>query len=73
MDRGDDSDRFNRHLLKLIHDDGSAYFSSTLIEGNFVIRSAILSFRTRISSVDKAIELISQCLNKTKEHFEKGS
>lgn len=73
MDRGEESDNFNRHLLKLIHDDGSAYFSSTLIEGKFVIRSAILSFRTRIHSVDKAIELISNCLDKTQKHFEKGN
>lgn len=70
MDRGSESDEFNRHLLKLIHDDGSSYFSSTRIAGEFVIRSAILSFRTRISSVDRAIDLLSDCLDKTREHFE---
>ncbi len=70
MDRGDESDSFNKHLLKLIHDDGSSYFSSTLIDGSFVIRSAILSFRTRIHSVDRAIALISDCLAKTQKHFE---
>ena len=73
MDRGADSDAFNQHLLKLIHDDGSSYFSSTLIEGKFVIRSAILSFRTRIGSVDRAIALISECLAKTRKHFDKTS
>jgi glutamate/tyrosine decarboxylase-like PLP-dependent enzyme len=73
MDRGADSDVFNQHLLKLIHDDGSSYFSSTLIEGKFVIRSAILSFRTRISSVDRAIALISECLAKTRKHFDETS
>ena len=73
MDRGTESDAFNQHLLKLIHDDGSSYFSSTRVEGKFVIRSAILSFRTRISSVDSAIALISDCLVKTQKHFEKIS
>ncbi len=73
MDWGAESDAFNRHLLKLIHDDGSSYFSSTLIEGKFVIRSAILSFRTRIGSVDRAIALISDCLAKTRKHFDKTS
>lgn len=73
MDRGAESDAFNQHLLKLIHDDGSSYFSSTLIEGKFVIRSAILSFRTRIGSVDRAIALISECLAKTRKHFDKTS
>ena len=73
MDRGAESDAFNQHLLKLIHEDGSSYFSSTLIEGKFVIRSAILSFRTRISSVDRAISLISDCLAKTRKHFDKTS
>ena len=71
MDRGAESDAFNQHLLKLIHEDGSSYFSSTLIEGKFVIRSAILSFRTRISSVDRAISLIFDCLAKTQKHFDK--
>ncbi len=73
MDRGTESDAFNQQLLKLIHDDGSSYFSSTRVEGKFVIRSAILSFRTRISSVDSAIALISDCLVKTQKHFEKIS
>ena len=71
MERGVDTDAFNKHLLALIHNDGSSYFSSTLVDGKFVIRSAILSFRTRLHSVDQALDLISDCLAKTEKHFEK--
>ncbi len=71
MERGVDTDAFNKHLLSLIHNDGSSYFSSTLVDGKFVIRSAILSFRTRLHSVDQALDLISDCLTKTEKHFEK--
>ena len=73
MDRGPESDSFNKHLLQLVHDDGSSYFSSTRIDGRFVIRSAILSFRTRTHSVERALDLISECLVKTRKHFEKTS
>ena len=73
MDHGADSYAFNRYLLQMIHEDGSSYFSSTLIDGKFVIRSAILSFRTKLSSVDKAVELISKCLTKTRTDFDQAN
>ena len=66
MEQGDDPDLFNQQLLKLIHEDGSSYFSSTRVSGRFVIRAAILSFRTRLSSVDKAVEMISSCLERVR-------
>lgn len=72
MDRKDESDRFNQYLLNQMHQDGSSYFSSTRIDGKFVIRSAILSFRTKLRSVDKAIEMITACLAITYDHFEKS-
>jgi glutamate/tyrosine decarboxylase-like PLP-dependent enzyme len=72
IDYGDESEKFNQTLLKEIHQDGSSYFSSTRIDGKFVIRSAILSFRTRLESVDQTIDQISQCLIKTQEIFEKN-
>ena len=64
------TNRFNQHLLDEIHKDGSYYFSSTRINGKFVIRAAILSFRTKLKQVDKSLEMIQTCLEKTKNHFE---
>ena len=53
-----DSDTFNRKLLDMILKDGSVFFSSTTINGRFVIRAAVLSFRTRMENIDKALEII---------------
>jgi len=60
-------DTYNRKLLELMHKDGRVFFSSTIIEGKFVIRLAILSFRTKLGHVDRAIEL----LNTTRSSMEK--
>ncbi|MBZ9728641.1 aminotransferase class V-fold PLP-dependent enzyme [Salegentibacter sp. JZCK2] len=49
---------FNKKLLKEIHNDGTVFFSSTNINGRFVIRMALLAFRTKIEHVDKAVELL---------------
>lgn len=51
---------FNKRLMKKIHNDGSVFLTSTIINGKFVIRLAILSFRTRIETVDKAISLLNK-------------
>ena len=49
---------FNRRLLAEIHRDGRVFFSSTTLEGRFVIRAALLSFRTKLETVDRAIDLV---------------
>ena len=60
-----DQNQFNRKLLDHIHADGTSFFSSTLIDKQFVIRIAILSFRTKLKEVDEAILMIKECLDKT--------
>lgn len=62
---------FNEKLLEFIHKDGRIYFSSTKISEKFVIRIAMLSFRTKMKTIDKAIEMIGECLLKTKDYFRK--
>ncbi|TXH21811.1 MAG: aminotransferase class V-fold PLP-dependent enzyme [Chitinophagaceae bacterium] len=57
---------WNKKLLQYIHEDGSAYFSSTLINDLFVIRIAILSFRTKLAIINQAVAMIERCLNKIK-------
>ncbi len=58
--------KFNETLMDKIHQDGSVFLSSTTINNNFVIRIAILSFRTKKETVDKAIKMISTCLIQSK-------
>ena len=53
---------FNKTLLEKIHNDGEIFFSSTIINSRFVIRIAILSFRTKIHTIDKAIAMIERAL-----------
>lgn len=57
LEKGDEN-AFNRKLLELLHADGSVFLSSTLIGDKFVIRMAILAFRTKISTIDKAMDMI---------------
>ena len=64
-----DQNIFNKKLLEYLHKDGNVFLSSTILNGSFVIRIAILSFRTKKETIDKAIAMISHNLNKTKSYF----
>lgn len=56
----------NKQLMDAIHDDGDAFLSSSIISGQYVIRIALLSFRTKKESVDDAVAMIERCLKKIK-------
>jgi len=56
-----DENKFNKKLMKEIHKDGSVFLTSTTIHGKFVIRLAILSFRSKLETVDRAVEMIIRC------------
>jgi aromatic-L-amino-acid decarboxylase len=45
-----------------LHKDGEVFLSSTKINEKFVIRMAILSFRTKLSTIDKAVAMIERAL-----------
>lgn len=64
-----DENNFNKRLLHYIHEDGTVFLSSTMLEGRFVIRIAILSFRTKLETIDRAMEMLQRCLEKTKMDF----
>lgn len=66
---GVDENAFNEKLMEFMHQDGSVFLSSTRIEDKFVIRMAILSFRTKITTIDNAIVMIKKCLTLTRAHF----
>lgn len=58
------ADRKNSQLMDAIHADGSVFLSSSIIDNRFVIRIAILAFRTKKETVDEAVEMIQRCLAK---------
>ena len=53
-----DADAFNRRLYQAVLDDGRLFLSTTLVEGHFVLRLAVLSFRTHRSEIDLLIDLL---------------
>jgi len=55
-----DADSFNKRLVKAVQDDGKVFISSTQINGKFVLRLAVLHFRTHLETVDYALDLLKQ-------------
>lgn len=51
-------DLFNEQLTKRIQQDGRIFISSTRIDGKFVLRMAISSFRTHLSDIDEALHVL---------------
>jgi len=54
-----DQNELNRKLLELVYKDGNVFFSSTIIDKKFVIRMAILSFRTKLKTIDQAVRILN--------------
>ena len=53
-----DPDAFNERLLSHLQREGRVMLSGTRLDGRFVLRCAILSFRTHIEHVDEAVASI---------------
>ena len=57
---GGDANTFNRRLLAAVHDDGKVFLTSTLIDGVFTLRLAVLNFRTHLDRIDYLLELLQR-------------
>lgn len=57
-----DSDDVNRRLVEAISDDGRVFLASTTINGQFVIRMAILTYHSHREDVDMALQVIRECI-----------
>lgn len=56
----DDADnRKNERLMRALHQDGSVFFSSTMINGTFWIRCAVVHFRTHLDEIKIALNMVS--------------
>jgi aromatic-L-amino-acid decarboxylase len=53
-----DPDEINRRLLDRINASGRVFLSSTVLDGRFTLRAAVLSHRTHRERIDEAIEII---------------
>jgi glutamate/tyrosine decarboxylase-like PLP-dependent enzyme len=65
-----EQNEYNRKLLEVIHKEGRIFFSSTIIDNKFVIRIAILSFRTKLKTIDLAIEVLNNARLKLLNDFD---
>jgi glutamate/tyrosine decarboxylase-like PLP-dependent enzyme len=57
------ADDFNRQLAERVHADGKVFISTTLINGNFALRLAVLHFRTHLSHIDYLLALLDRLVN----------
>jgi len=55
-----DVDAFNRRLLTAVHVDGRVFISSTRLDGRFVLRLAVLNFRTHRWHIDYLLDLLAR-------------
>ena len=59
-----DADAFNRQLVHAIHADGRVFLSSSVIDGRFILRLAVLVYRTHLEEVDLAIKILRECVQR---------
>jgi glutamate/tyrosine decarboxylase-like PLP-dependent enzyme len=57
---GEAPNDFNRRLLEAVLEDGRIFISSTMIDGRYTLRLAVLNFRTHLETVDYLLELLSR-------------
>jgi len=55
-----DANDFNRRLLTAVHEDGKVFITSTLIDGVYTLRLAVLNFRTHLDTVDYLLDLLQR-------------
>lgn len=51
-----DADAFNQRLMDALHKEGTVYISPTRLDGNLILRAAIMSFRTHLEDIDTALD-----------------
>jgi glutamate/tyrosine decarboxylase-like PLP-dependent enzyme len=57
---GRDANEFNKQLVEAVQKDGRVFISSTLLDGKFTLRAAILSFRTHLATVDLLLQVLEE-------------
>jgi glutamate/tyrosine decarboxylase-like PLP-dependent enzyme len=62
---GGDTDAFNRRLLQAVHKDGKVFITSTLLNGKFTLRLAVLNFRTHRSTIDYLLKILQRAVIET--------
>ena len=62
--RRGDANEFNAKLIREVQRDGRVFLSSTMLDGKFIIRVAVLCFRTHLRTIDLTIEILKENVKK---------
>ncbi len=54
------ADDFNERLVKAVQNDGRVFISSTMLDGKFTLRLAVLSFRTHLATINLLLEILKE-------------
>ena len=60
-----DVNQYNKRLIEAVQSDGRVFISSTLMDGNFVLRLAVLHFRTHLVQINYILDLLEQKTSET--------
>jgi glutamate/tyrosine decarboxylase-like PLP-dependent enzyme len=55
-----DPNTFNERLVQEVQQDGRVFISSTFINGKFILRLAVLSFRTHLHTIELLLEILEE-------------
>ncbi len=55
-----DPDLFNKRLVEEVQRDGRVFISSTLLNGKFTLRLAVLAFRTHLKTIDLTLKILKE-------------
>ena len=55
-----DPDLFNQRLIEEVQKDGRVFLSSTRLNGKFILRLAVLAFRTHLQTIDLTLQILSE-------------
>jgi glutamate/tyrosine decarboxylase-like PLP-dependent enzyme len=59
-----DVNEFNKRVVEEVQKDGRVFISSTMLDGNFILRAAILSFRTHLQTVETLLAVLKDSVKK---------
>ncbi|RMG25626.1 MAG: aminotransferase class V-fold PLP-dependent enzyme [Methanobacteriota archaeon] len=63
-----DANRFNQRLVEEVQKDGRVFISSTLLNGKFTLRLAVLAFRTHLDTIQQTIQILQEKVEWIKEN-----
>lgn len=66
-----DANAFNRALVEETHRDGRVFLSSTTVDGTFLLRMAALAFRTHLHTIDLALEVLREAVERLENRPER--